>query len=346
MDEHDAPNESADKSRAKPKIKTSYINVNRGKKGYKDKYRKGVEKAMGEFRKTLGKPEDYEFTQQEWKQFFKTFLIPLDRDSEQKMISLFIEDRPELNQLLIMHNTKASDNLAEVYFKKYQKESPNSWYDLDDFKQYALEGLAIAAKKFEPERGNRFLTFATWWMLNRVMKPYNDKGAMETHVSLNSPANLNDADNQTTLEEVLGPEMIDGSWRYPGSDEISVNPISAIERKNSDDNYNLYADMKRVKMADIDKMDKDKARQMMDYLVSVVEKNSESYDNKQIFLYLFRKIFTKCVAMFPDPKSKVNAYLTDAPRSKAELLQRLNIDEDQYKLKMKCLTRGSTYDGL
>ena len=97
--------------------------------------------------------------------------------------------------------------MAEVYFKKYQKESPNMWYDLDDFKQYALEGLAIAAKKFEPERGNRFLTFATWWMLNRVMKPYNDKGAMDTHVSLNAPA-ANDPENNTSLEEVLGPEML------------------------------------------------------------------------------------------------------------------------------------------
>ena len=338
--------EQTTKQKRKPKATTSYININRGKKGYKDKYRKGVENAMKEFRQTLGKPEDYEFNQQEWKQFFKTFLIPLDKDSERKMIDLFIDNRPELNHLLILHNTKASENMAEVYYKKYQKESPNSWYDLDDFKQYALEGLAIAAGKFDPARGNRFLTFATWWMLNRVMKPYNDKGAMDPHVSINAPVNAKDPDNATSLEEVLGPEMLAGGWRYPGSDESSVNPIAAIERKNSEDSYNLYSDMKKVKLSSIDTMDKDKAKVMMDYLVSVVEKNENSYDNKQIFLYLFRKIFTKCYAMFPDPQSKVNSYLTEAPKSKAELLTRLNMDETQYQATMNKLTRGSTYDGL
>lgn len=334
------------KKRRKPKAKTSYININRGKKGYKDKYRKGVENAMKEFRQTLGKPDDYEFSQQEWKQFFKTFLIPLDKESEQKMISLFIEDRPELNHLLILHNTKASENMAEVYFKKYQKESPNAWYDLDDFKQYALEGLAIAAGKFDPARGNRFLTFATWWMLNRVMKPYNDKGAMDPHISLNAPTTKSDPENNTTLEEILGPEMLAEGWRYPGGDEASVNPVAAIERKNSEDNYNLYSDMKKFKISALENMDKNKAKAMMDYLVDVVEQHSNSYDNKMIFLYLFRKIFSKCSAMFPDPKSKVNSYISEAPKSKAELLKKLNMDERQYQAAMSKLTRGSVYDGI
>ena len=119
---------------------TSYINVNRAKKDYKDKYKREVENAKKEYRKKLGKPEDYEFTQQEWRNFFKTILIPLDAESERMMIDLFKKDRAELNQLLILHNTRASDNLAEVYFKKYLKESPNKWHDLEDFKQMAMEG--------------------------------------------------------------------------------------------------------------------------------------------------------------------------------------------------------------
>lgn len=334
------------KPRRKPKAKTSYININRGKKGYKDKYRRGVEDAMKKFKQSLGKPEDYEFNQQEWKQFFKTFLIPLDKESEQKMISLFIEDRPELNHLLILHNTKASENMAEVYYKKYQKECPNMWYDLDDFKQYALEGLAIAAGKFEPERGNRFLTFATWWMLNRVMKPYNDKGAMDQHISINAPVNSKDPENNTTLEEVIGPEMLAEGWRYSGVDDSCASPVSTIEMRNSEENYNLYSEMKKIKVSALENMDKNRAKAMMDYLVGVVERNENSYDNKQIFLYLFRKIFSKCSAMFPDDSSLINTYILEAPKSKAELLKRLNMDETQYQAKMNKLTRGSTYDGL
>ena len=339
-------NSTKQKTRRKPKPTTTYINVNRGKTGYKDKYRRGVEKAMGEFKKALGRDETYELTAPEWKQFFKTVLIPLDGESEKRMIELFMDNRAELNQLLVLHNTKASDNLAEVYFKKYQKESPNAWYDLDDFKQYALEGLAIAAKKFDPSKGNRFLTFATWWMLNRVRKPYNDKGSMSVHMSMNSPMKSNDQENATTLEEVLGPDMIMGGWTCPGSDEVNVNPVVAIEKRNSDENYSLYSALKKMKLEDgQNPMDRDKARRMVDYLASIVDRSGSS-EQRQIFLYLFRKVFSKCLNMFPDSPARLSTYISEAPKSKVELLKRLNMDEEQYEVAMKKLTRGCTYDGI
>lgn len=330
----------------KPKNANSrmYVNVNRAKKGYRDKYKEETDKALKKFKLDMGKPEDYELTDAEWKQFFRTILIPMDKERETKMIDMFRTNREELNNLLIMHNAKAGENLAEVYFKKYQKNCPTKWYDLEDFKQLANEGLAIAAKKFDLNYKNRFLTYATWWILNRVRKPYQDKGAMLNHTSLSAPASLSE-DNKTTLEEVLSPEMMNPGWESPSGGENAESPAEIMEHRNSETNHDLFSTIKSMKPNSIENLDKDKAHRMMDYLMSIVDKNANSYDNKQIFLYLFKRIFSRCSMMFTDETPRINSYISEAAPSKVELLRRLNMDEKQYELACKRLTRGG-YDGI
>ena len=324
-----------------------YVNVNRQKKGYKDKYKVETDNALRKFKADMGKPEDYELTDQEWRRFFTTILIPLDREREVKMIDMFRSDRPQLNNLLILHNAKAGENLAEVYFKKYLKNCPTKWYDLEDFKQLANEGLAIAAKKFDLDYENRFLTYATWWILNKVRKPYQDKGAMLTHTSLSAPADSSDDTNQTTVEDILAPDKIMPGWESSSDGDDNSNPLDVLERRDSEENHNLYSAIKTLKPNTLETLDKNKARQMMDYLVSIVEQNENSYDNKQIFLYLFRKIFNKCSTIFKDsePQSRITSYVSEAAKSKAELLKRLNMDEKQYEIACQRLTRGG-YNGV
>lgn len=341
---------SPNKSR-KPKNASSrmYVNVNRQKKGYKDKYKIETDKALKKFKADMGKPEDYELTEQEWRRFFRTILIPMDKEREEKMIDMFKSDRGELNNLLILHNAKAGENLAEVYFKKYLKNCPTKWYDLEDFKQLANEGLAIAAKKFDLNYPNRFLTYATWWILNRVRKPYQDKGAMMNHASLSSPYSTNDMDSKATLEEVLGPEMMSPVWESPSGGDNIATPVELMERKNSEENHDLFARIKSLKPSSIETIDREKASRMVDYLVSIVEQNENSYDNKQIFLYLFKKIFnrysTMCANENTDSLKKLNRYVEEAAHSKVELLKRLNMDEKQYEATCQRLTRGG-YDGI
>ena len=335
------------KKSRKPKNANSnaYVNVNRGKKGYKDKYKIETDRALSKFKADLGKPDDYELTDQEWRQFFKTILIPMDKERETKMIDMFRSDRDELNNLLILHNAKAGENLAEVYFKRYQKSCPTKWYDLEDFKQLANEGLAIAAKKFDLNYKNRFLTYATWWILNRVRKPYQDKGAMVNHTSLNAPPKISGEDNSTSLEEILGPDNINPSWESPSGGESNSSGYDAMERRSSEESQNLFATLKSLKPNSQESLDLDGTRRMVDYLVSIVDRNEDSYDNKQIFLYLFKKIFNRCSSMFEDRSAKLSGYVAEAANSKAELLKRLNMDERQYEAKCRKLTRGG-YDGI
>lgn len=351
MDESDINNDKSNKPRRRKGVpaKISYVNVNRAKKGYRDKYKKDVERAVKQFAETIGKVNGEEFTPAEWRQFFKTILIPLDKESEIHMIDLFKDNRPELNELLVLHNTKAGENIAEVYFKRYMKDSPTKWYDLDDFKQMANEGLVIAAEKFKPEKGNKFITFATWWVLNRVRKPNQEKGAMINHSSLNSPIVSNDPRNTTTLEEVLTPEELSPDWHSPSAGD-GVDPFETIEKCRTEENQTLYSAIKELRGNSIDNIDKDRVKRLVGYLLSIVEHNENSYDNKQIFLYLFKKVFNKYSNMFQEDissesREKLTAYISEAAKSKSELLSRLNMDEKQYALTCKKLTKFG-YDGI
>ena len=327
-----------------------YVNVNRAKKTYRDKYKIETDKALKKFKADMGKSEDYELTDPEWMRFFTTILIPLDKERETKMIDMFRNDRPTLNNLLILHNAKAGENLAEVYFKKYQKNCPTKWYDLDDFKQLAAEGLAIAAKKFDLNYKNRFLTYATWWILNRVRKPYHEKGAMTFHTSLDAPSAAGDDLNTTTVEEVLSPDKLAAGWELPGASSEFGDPGEAMDKLNVDENHNLFQALKNLKgggniLDGGGGVDKNNAHRMMDYLMSIVEKNENSYNNKQIFLYLFKKTFIKYSALNPDSSGKISTYISEAAKSKADLLKRLNMNEHQYEALCGRLTRGG-YDGV
>lgn len=336
--------------RSAPKVGLSYVNVNRQSKTYKDKYKKDTENAIRKFKADMGKSEEYELTPAEWRRFFKTILIPLDREREKLMIQLFKDDRPELNNLLILHNTKASINLAEVYFKKFQKESPNGqWYDMEDFKQMALEGLAIAADKFDLSYKNKFLTYATWWMLNRVMKPQTKMGAMVAHTSLSAPlGGSNDDINDTTMEEVLSPSGLAVDYASPSCGENMANPAAAIDRKRTDENFDFFNELKKMKSGSpTEGLDKDKLVKMSNYLLSIVEKNKDNPRDEQIFLYLFKKIFNRCSLILQGTElaDKLTPYVESAAKSKIELLSRLNMNEKQYESECRRLMNGG-YDGI
>ena len=325
--------------------KVSYINVKRADKNYRDKYKREVESAVKNFATTIGKTSGEEFSNGDWMNFFKTILIPLDKDSELHMIDLFKDNRPLLNQLLVLHNTKASENIAEVYFKRYLKNSPTQWYDLDDFKQMANEGLAIAAERFDIEKGNRFLTYATWWMLNKVRHPNQERGAMVNHISMSKILGDGTDEGDGTFEDILSEKNMAPDWQSPsGESESHLCPNDALERKSINENLDLCSTLRDFGEIDFNKLDKSKVERMVDYLSSIVEQCENSYNNKQIFLYLFKRVFAKCKDMFKND-AKIANYVECAAKNKSDLLRRLNMDEKQYNITCKKLTHGG-YDGL
>lgn len=337
------------KRTSKKSNKLSYVNVNRAKKGYKDKYKKDVEKALRKYSQKIGKTLDDSgngLSNEEWRNFFKTVLIPLDKESERKMIDLFSNDRKELNELLVLHNTLAAINLAEVYYKKYEKECPTKWYDLEDFKQQALLGLAEGAKRFDLNRGDKFITYATWWMLNKVRKPRQEKGSDAFHISINRKNDSSDPDCDTTFEDILTPSMISKDWKSSSTDPERFDPANHMEQQRIYESEDLF---NNIRSLDIESIDKSKALELNRYLISILEKNSNSYQDHQIFLYMFKKVFKRSSNVFEpnsSEHSKLSAFVSSAAKSKAELLRRLDLNETQYEAICKNIVKRNWGDGI
>ncbi len=70
-------------------------------------------------------------------------------------------DKEALNEL-IKHNLRLADSIAYSF--------QNRGIELDDLRQIANEGLIKAASKFDPDKGYKFSTYATWWIRQSLFR--------------------------------------------------------------------------------------------------------------------------------------------------------------------------------
>ena len=108
--------------------------------------------------------------------------LPLNKDQEIELIQQYRHNREKLNQLLFMHNIKIVFNIA----KKYAAKSK----DFDNLVQEGMKGLAEAAKRFDIEKGTKFVTYAGFWIRKYILATFDEKKTwIERHsTSLNMPA--------------------------------------------------------------------------------------------------------------------------------------------------------------
>lgn len=71
---------------------------------------------------------------------------------------------------LALHNTRLAVSIAKRYV--------NRGLPLADLVQEAMLGLLKAAKRFEPRRGTRFSTAATWWIRQAVVLALQERGRL------------------------------------------------------------------------------------------------------------------------------------------------------------------------
>lgn len=76
------------------------------------------------------------------------------------------------NQMLARHQ-----GLVQHLAGKLQvQEDCGDCLDRDDLVQYGYTGLIVAVERFEPERGYRFSTFATWWVIQAIRAAVKEAG--------------------------------------------------------------------------------------------------------------------------------------------------------------------------
>ncbi|MFH8973587.1 sigma-70 family RNA polymerase sigma factor [Streptomyces sp. NPDC017890] len=71
---------------------------------------------------------------------------------------------------LVVHNQRLVHSLVRPYLEQ--------GLDYDDLLQHGLLGLLRAARKFDPTKGFKFSTYATWWIRQSITRAIADEGAL------------------------------------------------------------------------------------------------------------------------------------------------------------------------
>ncbi|MBI2583958.1 MAG: hypothetical protein HYW25_04790, partial [Candidatus Aenigmarchaeota archaeon] len=112
-------------------------------------------------------------------------LDPLDREEERRLIRMAIHGERKAAERLIRSNVGFAIRSAtrEMHIREY------GLLGMEDLAQEALLGEWMAFKKWDVQRRNGFLTYAGWWIRQRLDKAYYDDNTIPVPPKcVNSPA--------------------------------------------------------------------------------------------------------------------------------------------------------------
>lgn len=129
--------------------------------------------------------------------------LPLikDREEEQRVARLAQKGDPVAAERLVTANLR----FVISYVKKYQGHG----LDLSELVAIGNEGLLRAVKKFDPEHGVKFISYAVWWVRQAVLKALAEQ-TRSVRIPLNQNSQLiRMVRAQTYLAQELGREPTD-----------------------------------------------------------------------------------------------------------------------------------------
>jgi RNA polymerase primary sigma factor len=85
--------------------------------------------------------------------------------TKEEEILLFKKYKEKNDQKAFEKILKSNLRFVILVAKNYQ----HSWYSLDDLISSGNEGLIIAAQKFDYTKGNRFTSYAVWWIRSKIL---------------------------------------------------------------------------------------------------------------------------------------------------------------------------------
>lgn len=130
--------------------------------------------------------------------------IPLitDREEERRLARLAQAGDEDAAEQLVTANLR----FVISYVKKYQGHG----LDLSELVAIGNEGLLRAVRKFDPDQGVKFISYAVWWVRQAVLKALAEQ-TRSVRIPLNQNSHLiRMARTETYLSQELGREPTDG----------------------------------------------------------------------------------------------------------------------------------------
>src|SRR5216684_8417462 len=140
-------------------------------------------------------------------------------------------DKAALEELV-----KANLRFVVSYAKRYR----NTHVHFLDLINEGNIGLIHAAKKYDPEKNVKFITYAVWWIRQSILHALSEQGG-----AFRLPPKR--ANLMYRLEKAIGAAMTDGK-QIPTADElaaelgVSVREVQTLLRANND-NFSLNAEL-------------------------------------------------------------------------------------------------------
>lgn len=107
---------------------------------------------------------------------------------------LTVEEEIEICHRIKNGDTKAIDELVKANLRfvvSVAKQYAHNSDELADFIQAGNEGCIVAAQKFDVSKGFKFITYAVWWIRQRIMEHLSEQRAIripQNHLNLVSRA--------------------------------------------------------------------------------------------------------------------------------------------------------------
>lgn len=123
------------------------------------------------------------------------FKEPLTKEEEEKYIKLFINGNEEAKQILIEHNLR----LVAHIIKKYSGCDK----DINDMISIGTIGLIKAINTFNPNSGNKLVTYASRCIDNEILMFFRNEKKKNREVSLYEPIGTDKEGNVISIVDIV-----------------------------------------------------------------------------------------------------------------------------------------------